>query len=168
MLHYFRRSPAAAAFHNPLDHGPKTAILRAGFQSSRSVRVFPEGWSDAARRFNPEAIAASLDDLLELARRHPEIELQSAVIVFTYDDSRCLTDADREMLWTAFGVPVFEQRLNTRNELLATECEAHTGLHVVGGNGSFPLDTTPCPCGSDAPLLRPTALPASDLEPMLA
>jgi len=67
-----------------------------------------------------------------------------------------LTDADRDWLWSAFRVPVFEQIIGESGELLATECEAHNGMHVQSPNlRSDPgdLDLTPCACGRDSPRL---------------
>src|SRR5690349_8575842 len=154
MLQFFRRRSTAAVFHHPLDPAPRTAILTDGFQSSRSVRVFPGGWSESVRRFGPSAIAAPLDCLKELASRGLVLELEHAVIALTYEGKNGLDENDRELLWTAFGVPVFEQYLSSRNELLATECEAHAGLHVVNGCSGLAIDNSPCACGSAAPRLE--------------
>jgi hypothetical protein len=48
-----------------------------------------------------------------------------------------LTQADRDVFWKAFRVPVFEQLLGLSGELLAEECEAHEGLHVIGEAAIF-------------------------------
>ena len=168
MLQYFRRRSTAAIFHHPLDPAPRTAILMDGFQASRSIRVFPGGWSEAVSRYQPSTIAAPLEYLRDLAARGAATELQHAVIAFTYDANGRLDEDDRELLWAAFGVPVFEQYLNSRNELLATECEAHAGLHVVSGCGGLATDKSPCPCGSTAPRLESPRILVPELELVLA
>jgi hypothetical protein len=168
MLPHFVRRPTAAVFHHPLDPAPRTAILIGGFQSNRSVRVFPAGWSEAVSRYRPAAIAAPLSSLRELAGRRGRMELAHSVVVFTYDPDERMDAEDRDLLWHAFGVPVFEQYLNSRNELLATECEAHAGLHIVNGCGGLETEKIPCPCGSGAPRLKSSRVMVPDLEPALA
>jgi hypothetical protein len=69
-----------------------------------------------------------------------------------------LTDPDRDWLWSAFRVPIFEQIIGESGELLATECEAHNGMHVQSAKlrcEQRDLDTTPCACGRDSPRLFP-------------
>jgi hypothetical protein len=69
-----------------------------------------------------------------------------------------LTDADRDWLWSAFRVPIFEQIIGESGELLATECEAHNGMHVQSVRlrcDQPDLDPTPCDCGRDTPRLFP-------------
>jgi hypothetical protein len=128
-------------------------ILARGFRETRNVRVFADGWCDRAARFGPCAAAAPLTELRRLAGKG--IELRHAVVVLTYGANSGLSEADRDFLWTAFGVPVFEQCLRPNNELLAMECEAHDGLHVVGAVGDLPLTEGVCGCGSVVPRLMP-------------
>src|SRR5580692_6557841 len=128
MVVRIRRPFKGAHFIHPIDPAPRTAILAAGFRETRLVRVFPEGWSERAKRFQPGSIAGPLDQLRTLAR--DGWPLEQAVIAFTYAGGPGLSPLDRESLWKAFGVPVFEQFLGPRHRLLATECDAHWGLHV--------------------------------------
>ena len=145
-------------FSYPIGPAPRTAVLVPGFRSRGSVRVFPDGWNEAARRYAPEAIAATLHQfgsLIELGIPAPS----HAVIVISVADGARLTDSDRERLWAAFRVPVFEQVISRRGELLATDCAAHGGLHLE--SPSFPmteaeLDTSRCACGRTTPRLRLT------------
>ena len=70
-----------------------------------------------------------------------------------------MTDADRESLWWAFRVPVFEQVIGKSGKLLAAECEAHDGLHVASPD--LPLhgesvDDSLCPCGRKTPRIAVT------------
>ena len=151
MILPFRRRESGAPFIHPMDPMPRTAILVPGFQETKLVRVFPAGWDDAAARFEPASIAAPAAQLRRLTRLG--LHLQYAVIVFTYDGHDPLAAADRDLFWKAFGVPVFEQHLGFGNELLATECDAHAGLHLAGEFGHLRLDKKSCACGNPAPRL---------------
>ena len=58
--------------------------------------------------------------------------------------------AERERLWRAFRVPVFEQIIAPDGELLAAECEAHDGLHIeISGLpwDGYRLERAACGCG---------------------
>jgi hypothetical protein len=149
MVVKIRRPFKGAHFIHPIDPTPRTAILTPGFRESRLVRVFPEGWNERVRRFQPGSVAGPLEPLKCLARE--EWPLEQAVIVFTYAGGPGISPLDRESLWRALGVPVFEQFLGPRNRLLATECDAHWGLHVVSSCEGFPLEHEVCPCGNPAP-----------------
>jgi hypothetical protein len=151
MLVRIRRPSPGARFIHPLDPAPRTAILAPGFRETRLVRVCPQGWDQRARRFQPGSIAGPLDALRTLAR--DGWPLEQAVIVFSYAGGPGISSLDREQLWEAFGVPVFEQYLSSKNKLLASECDAHSGLHVVTGCEGFPLEYDLCPCGNPAPRL---------------
>jgi hypothetical protein len=134
-----------------------------------------ERWSKELQRFEPEAIAATLEQFKRLA--HAKIPRpRNAVIVLhrsarpgddgqTKGDAR-LTEADRDWLWDTFRVPIFEQIIGENGELLATECEAHNGMHIESARlpgDPRDLDITPCPCGRDTPRLFPPR-PASPPE----
>ena len=145
----FQRPSKGARFVNPIDPEPRTAILAPGFQETKTTRVFRHGWSDQAVRFQPQSIAAPVEVLRRLAEQG--LQLEHAVIAFTYAGDAPLSRADRELFWRAFGVPVFEQYLGEDNELLAMECDAHAGLHVVRGCEGFHLDREACACGDRSP-----------------
>jgi hypothetical protein len=56
-------------------------------------------------------------------------------------------------------VPLFEQVIGKSGKLLAAECEAHDGLHVVSPDLSLhgePVDESPCPCGRKTPRIGVT------------
>jgi hypothetical protein len=144
-----------------LGEAMRTAILVDGFRETRSIRVFGEGWSSAAAKFQPAVIAAPLQLLRKFARHAESLGLLHAIVAFTDDATVGLTDSDRDLFWRVFGVPVFEQYLGARNELLAAECEAHAGLHVIGGRVCGALDHGPCACGQTTPRIVPV------LEPVL-
>jgi len=149
MVVRIRRPSPGANFVHPTDPVSRTAILAPGFRETRLVRVFPQGWNDRARHFNPGSVAGPLERLLCVPRDGFSIE--QAVIVFAYEGGLVISPEDRESLWRAFGVPVFEQYLSSTNRLLATECDAHSGLHVVTGCEGLPLEDDVCACGNAAP-----------------
>ncbi|MGA2882136.1 MAG: hypothetical protein ABSG13_24560 [Bryobacteraceae bacterium] len=151
MIVRIRRPSQGAAFIHPSDPAARTAILAAGFRQTRLVRVFPQGWNERAKRFEPGSIAGPLEQLRTLARDGWPIE--QAVVVFTYAGAPGISRPDRDCFWRVFGVPVFEQYLSPKNKLLATECDAHVGLHVVSGCEGLPLEHDVCPCGNPAPRL---------------
>ena len=151
MILRIRRPYKGAHFIHPVDPTPRTAILTTGFRETRLVRVFPQGWNERAKRFHPGSIAGPLEQLRSLAR--DGWPLEQALIVFTYAGGPGISVPDREKFWRVFSVPVFEQYLSPKNRLLATECDAHSGLHVVSGCEGFPLEHDMCACGNPAPRL---------------
>ena len=136
---------------HPMAIGSRTAILVPGFEETRAVRVFGGGWTDRLARFQPASVAGPVEELRRLTQSG--LRLEHAVIVFTYQGEGELSQVDRELFWRAFGVPVFEQVLDDSNRLVATECEAHAGLHVVTGSPAGDLDTEVCGCGNRTPRL---------------
>lgn len=137
----------------PVHPAPRTAVLVPWFHESvltnRPVRVFPHGWSVDAAAFAPAAVAGTLEQLSALSRAGIS-SLTHAVIILSRPEQQRMTDADRESLWWAFRVPVFEQVIGKSGKLLAAECEAHDGLHVGSPDLSLhgeSLDDSLCPCG---------------------
>jgi hypothetical protein len=81
-------------------------------------------------------------------------KLTHAVIALARPEEMLLTAADREQLWRAFRVPIFEQIIGARGERLAAECEAHDGLHVEAAAQDwtgFAIDEGACACGLRTP-----------------
>jgi hypothetical protein len=127
-------------------------VLLSGFRTARQVRVFPEGFSERVVRYGPRAIAGTLLQLRSLDRtRIPSVT--HAVIVLQNWRDPLLSDEARTRLWNAFGVPVFEQQLNPQRRLIAAECAAHSGLHLVDTPRAGVIDPLPCPCGRTTPRL---------------
>jgi hypothetical protein len=144
-----RRRRAGARFVHPMDPMPRTAILAPGFQETKLARVFPAGWNEAASRFQPTSIAGPPEQLRRIARQG--LEPQHSVVAFTYEGQEGLTSADRELFWKTFGVPLFEQLLSAGNELIAMECDAHDGLHLVGDFENLRAGRSVCSCANPAP-----------------
>jgi hypothetical protein len=152
-----------SVFRYPLDPAPRTAVLAACFRQPRfrpncPIRVFPEGWSEEASAFAPAAIAAPREQLLGLAAADRPPGLTHAVIALASPGDPILSIAERERLWRAFRVPVFEQIIGPNGELLAAECEAHDGLHIeIPGLpwDGYRLELSACGCGRKTPRLTP-------------
>ena len=159
------RKRRLACFVHPAGPVSRTAILALDFQETNLVRVFPRGWDRRVERFRPASIAAPLDQLRQLAE--VGIALDHSLVAFTRQGEPGLSAEDRELFWDAFGVPVYEQLLGSDNRLLASECDAHCGLHVASGYGGERLETEPCGCGNPAPRIVRTSR-IHDLAEMLA
>jgi hypothetical protein len=127
------------------------------FRSRGSIRVYP-CWSEDAAKFVPQAIAADLPQLEALAG---VVSVTHSIIVFRDEEEPRLTQGERDRLWQAFRVPVFEQMIGEDGTLLAGECEAHNGLHIESSRfsaGDREIDATPCGCGRTEPrLVSPAA-----------
>ena len=126
------------------------AVLESGFRFDPGMRDF-------------DVMVAPLQEALALADRKlrglispPSPRL--AVVVWTGVDNDPLAEHHRDLLWRAFGVPVFEQIRNAEGQVIARECEVHDGLHMDGEYlpESFGTEivTGQCECGSEAPRLR--------------
>ncbi len=117
------------------------------------MRLFADGWGGEAAAFAPAALAGTLEQLCALDR-HMVPSLTHALIVLGRPGMDRLTEENRDRLWRAFRVPVFEQIIGKSGELLAAECEAHDGLHVESRRLPIEneyVDSSPCPCGRKTP-----------------
>ena len=144
---------SGAAPGNPLGRNTGKA------SSLTQIRVFPQGWTEETERFAPASLAATFDQLMAIAPG-TATSLTHALIVLAGPDGPQLTDQRRDRLWQVFGLPVFEQIVDTSGRLLATECEMHQGLHIEGADFRLPhrpvwgiVETSdgPCPCGRITP-----------------
>lgn len=135
-------NPPPQTFRSPLEHTPKTAILMAGFQQTSDVKMIGGNWSKGLNRFGASALAAPLTVLRELATAvetgEQEIHgLKHFVIPFTGGEQGELREEDRELFWRVFLVPLFEQRLGFDGRVIAYECEAHSGMHILPERAAF-------------------------------
>ena len=157
-------------FLYPVPPAPRTAVLVTWFRAavfppllaSPPVRIFRNGWGPEAERFQPAAVAGTISQCRRLARILIP-SLTHALIVLERPGGVRLTDADRELFWRAFRVPVFEQIIGPSGQLLAGECEAHDGLHIEAPGlriDATLVDTSLCPCGRQKPRFGVQAKPA--------
>ena len=159
--------PRKSAFRYPLDPAPRTAVLAACFRQAwlparSAIRMFPRGWSAEVAEFAPAAVAANREQLFGLAAADRPPVFTHAVIVLESPGEAQLSADERDRLWRAFRVPIFEQIIGPRGRLLAAECEAHDGLHVEAPNlpcEGYRLELTVCGCGRKTPRITST-LPA--------
>ena len=101
---------------------------------------------------------------------------ERAIFVIHFPETPFLSDADRDVLWEAFQVPVYACLLDGDGRLVGYECEAQDGLHIgtacagdsqkmeISSEDSIlgyriPLDQTvleksPCECGRPGQRLR--------------
>jgi hypothetical protein len=110
------------------------AVSAAPGLEAEGVEEAPGGWWRALR-LRPHSLAGSFGALESLVRGIRSGELSMAptlrrITVHSRVDRGLLREADRDSLWRAFELPVFEQIRGLDGELLAWECEAHTGLHL--------------------------------------
>ncbi len=149
----FRGSPAAfessararstlQAFRSPFDHATKTAVLMPGFEQTSTVKTFAQNWTEGLKRLGASALAAPVCVLREMAGSivlgQQEVHaLKHFVVSFTGGDLGELSEEDREQFWRAFRVPVFEQRVGFDGRVVAGECEAHDGLHIMPERAAF-------------------------------
>jgi hypothetical protein len=118
--------------------------------------VWPGGWDAEAASFTPAAIAGTWTQIEALlGEKIPS--LTHAVIVLARSRDQLLTQADRDRLWRAFRVPIFEQILGEDGAVLAAECEAHDGLHVESPKLRVELtwlEAAVCGCGRNTPRIK--------------
>jgi hypothetical protein len=113
------------------------------------------------RVWKPEALVAPLGLALSLASRKQLglfdlPSLNTAIVVLTSLDESPLAPRHRDLLWRAFGVPVFEQLRGSGGAVIAHECEVHDGLHMIESLPSLKgeIVTGQCACGAETPRLR--------------
>jgi uncharacterized protein YjhX (UPF0386 family) len=120
----------------PATSGVRTALLGSTCISFHGLATFAEGrWRDLCA-FGPQALVGSTPVMMRAAAAMfrgelPLPTLDCAVFVLTELGTPVLSEADREVLWRAFLVPVFELCVDRSGNLIAAECEAHDGWHLA-------------------------------------
>jgi hypothetical protein len=141
----FYRHTAREKFSNPLPTACRIAVIAPNFQEKDGVRTFDESQFPEIQKFRPEILAGTVHVLLRLAET---LRIPRAIVAFSGARVGPLTHFDRDLLWTAYQVPVFEQCLGPDGAVIARECEAHEGLHLyLPEHYHGPLRIDPCPCG---------------------
>jgi hypothetical protein len=126
----------------PLPPPRRTALLSEARRHAAGIRLFRECQIRDLARWRPEAIAGPVDSLRRitqtlLANPSAAFPLRHSVLAFCLFRRAFLTEQLREMIWQAWGVPVFGQLLGPSGEMLAWECEAHEGYHYDPANVVF-------------------------------
>lgn len=157
----WQRVPLGEEFHSPLPVPARTALLDTGFHAGSNMNEFSPEEIPWLRAWSPAVLVAPLRVALSLAdqKRRGIFNLPSlntAIVVLTSIDDSPLVDHHRDILWNAFGVPVFEQLRNSDGSVIARECEIHDGLHLADP-GFIPkgeVVTGACACGQETARLR--------------
>jgi hypothetical protein len=160
----------------PLSGPVRVALLEEGFRADANVRTFSPYDMVRLRSYAPEALVAPLDLALSLAdrKRRGILDLPSvrtAIVVLTSSEDSPLTDDHRDLLWRAWGVPVFEQLRGPDGTVIARECEVHDGLHIVGSNvghnaADLEIVSGVCECGAETPRLRRSTSSSRESAPI--
>ncbi len=137
-------------------------MLEARFRKGADIRFFALDDIPWMCAWQPEALVLPLELALSLADQKQRglfalPSLNTAIVVLTNFDDSPLASHHRDLLWQAFGVPVFEQLLGSDGTVIARECEVHDGLHLHVDEPfylSAEIVTDPCACGLDTPRLR--------------
>jgi hypothetical protein len=119
----------------PLSEPVRTALLEGGFHAGENIRRFNSDDIVSMHDYAPEALVAPLVLALSLAEQKMRglfdlPSLQTAIVVLTSLEDSLLADHHRDLLWRAFGVPLFEQLRGWDGTIIARECEVHDGLHI--------------------------------------
>jgi hypothetical protein len=139
--HALDRLPLAAApsrvprgafhpFHAPLSLPPRAAVPDCAFMPDAALREFSSGDIRLLAEYEPEALVLSLPLALGLANEKGRPAVTNWMVVLTSVAGLPLEQHHRDLLWRAFGVPVFEQLQGWDGAVIARECEVHDGLHV--------------------------------------
>jgi hypothetical protein len=109
--------------------------LRPWFPLEDSVAILQRTSLAEVELRKPDLLVGDTPALCDLAsaicgRRAPIDSLRWGVIAWSCPGRPLLSQAERELLWQAFQVPVWEQFRGFHGELLAEQCEASDGLHL--------------------------------------
>lgn len=149
----------------PLTPLPRMAVLGWQFAPARGLRRLSNWSAEDLEAAAPESLAASPADLLRVAALHREgslwlPSLSYPLVAILRRGEPPLTAAQHDELWQEFGLPVFQQIREPDGRLLAYDCEAADGFHVLEPALSLERMTPlpgPCPCGDATTRVRPAA-----------
>ena len=136
--------PCPQPLQAPWDPLPRVGVVKPWFAVEPPACVVMRPSCQELMDLKPEALAGPVDVLRSVARavlqtrlRLPSVRF--GVLAFAGVSRPALTEADRDLFWRAFEVPVTEQLRGFQGELLAMECERREGLHIVGQAGQWEL-----------------------------
>jgi hypothetical protein len=173
----FRPPAGVEIFCFPLPWQGRLALVDTHLRGAAAAANFTGADVKAIEAFAPESIALPLALALSyaaqrLAGANSLPSLRRAIVVLSSPRTPTgpMTDGHRDLLWRAFGLPVFEQLLGPDGRVIARECEAHDGLHAERvsidaetGEAAIEGQTTGCSaevvtghcdCGLATPRLR--------------
>ena len=168
------RHPCADAgketLHFPVAAPARLAVIDADFYRSANMRSFVAHDIRGLAGYAPEALALPLSLALSLADQKLRglLELPSlkcAIVVFSsHEAGGPLAAHHRDLLWKAFGLPVFEQLRGWDGRVFARECEVHDGLHfdpilIPTFEDVVEVNRSVCECGNETPRLQRLLVP---------
>lgn len=122
----------------------KSTLLKFGIVSLEQVRTRPRRETRSPVIFASPLSDGVTPDLFWNASGCAILEEKSgpkrgarALFIRIGFDEGLLSPIERDGLWQRHGIPMFEHLLGMDGQLLAWECEAHCGLHVVEENAIF-------------------------------
>jgi hypothetical protein len=155
-------------FQFPLTGRARIALIDADFRAASGMRTFRFGDDAELRGFAPDSLALPLNSALVLADRKLRClidlpTLKRAVVVFT---DELMLPHHRDLIWKAFGLPIFEQLRDEHGRVIARECEVHDGLHfdpslIASLEEIVEINRGVCECGAETPRLQRLLVPAS-------
>ena len=149
-------SKATTELQFPIAASERIAVLAEGFRMSKCTRQFGPNDLEAIAAYAPQSMVVKMEDALALQAQ----PLEHGLVVLTRHSP--LTDRDRDRLWRAFGVPVFEFLRAADGLVIARECECHDGLHVdampeLPQNWTADFVKDHCECGLETPRIKALA-----------
>jgi len=168
--------PGSEILRFPLPAPARLAVVDVQFLPAGNLRHFAAGDVRDLVDYAPEALVLPLSSALSMADRKlrglfdlPSLRV-GIVVLSSLDssDGGPLGTCHRDLLWKAFGLPVFEQLRGWDGRVIARECEVHDGLHFEGDAAhagrilaDLPAEiaVAQCECGSETPRLRHVAAP---------
>lgn len=142
----------------------RTALVDSGLRAGPNMREFSAAEMSFLRAWAPAAVVTPLNLALSLADQKRRglftlPSLNTAIVVLTSVDDSPLGDHHRDLLWSTFGVPIFEQLRGADGTIVARECEVHDGLHIVDSEHKLhgEIITDACECGLETPRLKRAA-----------
>jgi hypothetical protein len=151
-------------------------VIDADFHLAANMRAFESCDTPGLIRYEPDAMVVPLRSALTLAdqRLRAVLDLPSlkfAIVVLSSVELSVagpLTPRHRDVLWKAFGLPVFEHLRGPDGTVIARECEVHDGLHLDENTRFAAIPGVPteivdeqCDCGIATRRLRYLGLPRS-------
>jgi hypothetical protein len=156
----------------PLPVPSRLAVVGAAeFHLASHMRAFEPTDIPGLVGYAPDAMALPIDAALSLADHKlrglfelPSLKL--AIVVFSSARLHGAPESHhRDLLWKAFGLPVFEQLRGADSGVIARECEVHDGLHLdanrdanrdagVPAGMAMEIVTEQCDCGLETARLR--------------
>ena len=158
-----RRPEGNNSLRFPLSFSGRLALLDTDLRGIPGSGNFASSDIRGLTEFSPESLALPLDAALRVADQKLRglLDLPSlrfAIVILSSPGTGALAQHHRDLLWSAFGLPMFEQLCDGDGRVIARECEIHDGLHfdTMPELPDFTVEIVHerCECGLETPRLR--------------